>query len=394
MKTRAHKTAAPSKELSYGRQTILQDDIDAVVKVLRSDWLTTGPAVEGFEKAIADFTGAKHAVAVSSGTAALHAAVHALGIGPGDEVIVPPITFAATANSVAYCGGTPVFADVKSGSLLLDPTRVREKITSRTRAIIAVDYAGQPCDYDELTGIARRHKLALVADACHALGATYKNRPAGQLADITAFSFHPVKHITTGEGGMVTTNNAALAGRVREFRNHCITADHRTRRKKGSYFYEMVDLGFNYRLSDFQCALGTSQLKKLPAWLEFRKNIARDYDQRLAGMRGVRPLEKLEGRTHAYHLYVVKVESKSGGSSRRDKVFGALRAQGIHANVHYLPVYLHPFYRTHFRYKAGLCPVAEAAYREILSLPIHPQIDASDVVHVVSVIDKTLRSKD
>ena len=389
-----HKAKAVLKPLPYGRQNILQDDIDAVVEVLRSDWLTTGPAVECFENAITSFTGARHAVAVSSGTAALHAAMHALNVGPGDEVIVPPITFVATANAVLYCGGTPVFADVKPEALLLDPVKVREKITSKTRAIVAVDYAGQPCNYDELHEIARCHNLALIADASHAIGATYQNSAVGTLADITTFSFHPVKHITTGEGGMVTTPDADLAKRVRTFRNHGIPANHRVRSAHGTFYYEMVELGFNYRLSDIQCALGTSQLRKLPGWLEVRRKIARNYDERLRMTTGVCPLETLHNRTHAYHLYVVRIDPGLATFSRRDRVFAALRQQGVYANVHYYPVYLHPFYRRRFGYSEGLCPIAEAAYKEILSLPIHPQIESADVDRVVSSIERTLRDED
>ncbi len=230
--------------LPYSRQTITDEDVDAVVEVLRSAWLTTGPAVDMFESAMAAYTGAKYAVAVSSGTAALHAAMYALGIGPGDEVVVPPFTFAATANAVVFCGGRPIFADVTPGSLCLDPRAAAAKITSRTRAIIAVDFAGQPCDYEELAAIAQRHSLALVADACHALGAATRNRNVGTLADLSTFSFHPVKHITTGEGGMITTGDARLADRMRMFRNHGIDSDHRQRAERGSFRYEMVDLGF------------------------------------------------------------------------------------------------------------------------------------------------------
>jgi perosamine synthetase len=385
----AQPVSATHTHLPYGRQTIDEDDIRAVVETLRSDWLTTGPAVDRFENAVAAFTGASHAVAVSSGTAALHAALHALEIAPGDEVIVPPMTFAATANAVVYCGGTPVFADVKAGSLLLDPAAVAAKITSRTRAIVAVDYAGQPCDYDELRQITRRHNLYLVADACHAIGATYRDQSVGTLADLTAFSFHPVKHITTGEGGMVTTNDARLAQRMRTFRNHGITTDHRQRNEKGSFFYEMVELGFNYRISDFQCALGTSQLRKLPFWLKQREEIARAYDEELKHVPGVRPLENLRGRTHAYHLYVIRLAPECGMS--RAEVFQSLRQQGIGSNVHYVPVHLHPYYRTRFGYGEGLCPVAEAAYEQILSLPIYPAMVPADLVRVVNCIEKALK---
>jgi perosamine synthetase len=365
------------KFLPYGRQTIDEEDINAVAEVLRSDWLTTGPAVERFEQSVAAFTGAPYAVAVSSGTAALHAAMHALEILPGDEVIVPAITFAATANAVVYCGGTPIFADVQPNSLLMDPESVSRNISSKTRGIIAVDYAGQPCDYAELRRITDEHKLFLVADGCHAIGANYKGTNVGAIADLTAFSFHPVKHITTGEGGMITTHLTELAVKMRQFRNHGITSDHRDRSEKGLFFYQMVDLGFNYRLSDIHCALGTSQLRNLPLWLEQRRKLARRYDEQLAGLPGVTTLENLAGRTHAYHLYVVRVKKE------RDGMFSHLRGRGIGANVHYLPVYLHPFYREKFSYGEGLCPRAEAAYNEILSLPLYPQMELADVDYVV-----------
>lgn len=366
--------------LPYGRHWIDEEDIDAVVRTLRSDWLTTGPAVEQFERAVADYTGARHAVAVSNGTAALHAAMFALGIGPGDEVIVPPLTFAATANCVVYQGATPVFADVAPDTLLLDPERAAEKISPRTKAIIAVDYAGQPCDYDALRSIAQAHGIALVADACHALGATYKGHRAGSLADLTAFSFHPVKPITTGEGGMITTNDAGLACRMRTFRNHGITTDHRERAQAGTWYYEMSDLGFNYRLSDLQCALGISQLRKLSAWVARRQQIASQYDAAFAGSDAVGPLRTRPEVSHAYHLYVVT-------TGRRDALVSALREKGIAANVHYFPVYLHPYYRRRYGYTPGLCPVAEEAYRQILSLPIFPQMTDADVARVVAAVE-------
>ncbi len=366
--------------LPYGRQTITEEDIQAVTDVLRSDWLTTGPAVERFEEAIAVATAAKYAVAVSSGTAALHAAMHAMQVKTGDEVIVPAITFAATANAVVYCGGTPVFADVQPSSLLMDPQSVAQKITPRTRGIIAVDYAGQPCDYDKLRQLADQYNLFLVADGCHALGANYKGRKVGGLADLTTFSFHPVKHITTGEGGMITTNDSALAKQMRQFRNHGITTDHRERSESGRFAYEMVDLGFNYRISDFQCALGTSQLQKLPAWLEQRRSLAARYDMQFCKDDGITPLITSADRTHAHHLYVVRLKSD------RNSMFRRLRERGIGANVHYLPVYLHPFYREKLGYAEGLCPAAEAAYKEILSLPIFPRMTFDDVDYVADNI--------
>jgi perosamine synthetase len=366
-----------SLRLPYGRQWIDEDDIAAVTEVLRSDWLTTGPKVAEFEDAFAEVVGAREAVAVSSGTAALHAAMFALGIGPGDEVIVPAMTFAATANCVVFQGGTPVFADVDPETLLLEPTGLEARITSRTKAIVAVDFAGQPCAYDELREIAARNSLAIVSDACHALGARYRDRPLGSVADLTAFSFHPVKHITTGEGGMVTTDDPGLAGRMRLFRNHGLTSDHRQRETQGTWSYEMVDLGFNYRLTDFQCALGLTQLRRLPGFLSRRREIARRYDEAFAGIPGVRPLTTRPDVAHAYHLYVVRVEGD------RAAVFRALRAEGIGVNVHYVPVHLHPFYRSRFSTAPGLCPAAEAAYERILSLPIFPRMTDEDSQAVI-----------
>ncbi len=366
--------------LPYGRQWLDEEDLAAVREVLQSDWLTTGPKVAEFEAAFAAATGAREAVAVCNGTAALHAAMFALGVGPGDEVIVPPLTFAATANCVVYQGATPVFADVEPGTLLLDPARVAEKMTSRTRAVIAVDYAGQPCRYDELRSLCSRHGLYLVADACHALGATYRGKPVGSLADLSTFSFHPVKHITTGEGGMITTGNEAFAGRMRTFRNHGITTDHRQREKTGSWFYEMTDLGYNYRITDIQCALGLSQLRKMPAWTRRRQEIACRYDAAFAGMPGVHPLEVRPEVTSAYHLYVVQVEGD------RAQVFAKLRRARIGVNVHYVPVHLHPYYRQRFGTGPGLCPVAEAAYERVLSLPLFPHMSDGDVQDVILAV--------
>jgi perosamine synthetase len=369
--------------LPYGRQTIEDADLAAVAEVLRGDWLTTGPKVAEFERAVAHFTGAAEAVAVNSGTAALHCAMAALNAGPGDEVIVPAITFAATANCVAYRGGTPVFADVNPDTLLIDPASVEAWLTPRTKAVIAVDYAGQPCDYDVLREITGRRGLALVADACHAMGATYHGRPVGSLADLSTFSFHPVKPITTGEGGMVTTDGPEWARRMRAFRNHGITTDHRQREAAGSWYYEMVELGFNYRLTDLQCALGLAQLPRLPAWLRRREAIARRYHRAFAGNPAVRPLAELPGRTHGRHLYVVRV------AGDRKRVFSELRARGVGVQVHYIPVHLHPFYRERFGTGPGLCPRAEAAYEQILSLPIYPAMSDTDVDRVVDTLIDT-----
>ncbi|MCB9850407.1 MAG: UDP-4-amino-4,6-dideoxy-N-acetyl-beta-L-altrosamine transaminase [Phycisphaerales bacterium] len=374
-----------SSLLPYGRQTIAEDDIAAVVRVLRSDWLTTGPAVTEFEQAFAAVTGAESAVSVSSGTAALHAMMHALRIGPGDEVIVPTMTFAGTANAVRFAGGQPVFADVDAATLLIDPDSVAARIGPRTRAIVAVDYAGQPCDYDALSDIAQDKGLALLSDACHSLGASYRGNPVGCLTAMTVFSFHPVKAITTAEGGMVTVSDNGLADRLRAFRNHCMNADHQIRAANGTWAYEIAELGWNYRLNDMQCALGLSQLGKLPEFIGKRQALAGRYDELLADVPGVTPLAVLAERTHAYHLYVVQLDLDAL-TVDRGAVFAALRAEGIGVNVHYLPVHRQPLYRD----ARGSCPVAEAAYERMLSLPIFPTMTMTDVEDVVTALRKVL----
>lgn len=372
--------------IPYGRQQIDDDDIRAVVDVLRSDWLTTGPAVARFESDVAEYVGATYGVAVSSGTAALHVAALALGVGPGDEVIVPPMTFAATANAVVYAGATPVFVDVREADLLLDPKLVEAAITPHTRAIFAVDYAGQPCDWDELRAVADRHGLALLADGCHALGATYRGRSVGTLADLTVFSFHPVKHITTGEGGMVVTEDAALADRMRSLRNHGITADFRERDAGDSWYYEIAEMGNNYRLTDIQCALGSSQLRKLDGWLARRRSIAASYDAALTEMDGASSLLVSPDVEHAYHLYVVRL---ARGVSRVD-VFSLMREAGVGVNVHYIPVHMHPYYRRELGTGPGTCPVAEQAYEQIVSLPMYPGLSDGQVGEVLKALERAI----
>lgn len=377
--------------LPYGRQSIDADDVQAVVDVLQSGWLTTGPMVGRFESAFAEAVGSGHAVAVSNGTAALHAAMHALGIGPGDEVIVPTITFAATANCVVYQGGTPVFCDVEPGTLLMGPEQVMERITSRTRAVIAVDFAGQACDYDVLREVTGSHGLPLVDDACHALGGIYKGRKVGTLADLNTFSFHPVKHLTCGEGGMITTDDQRLANRMRVFRSHGVSVDFRERAEQASWLYEVVELGFNYRLTDIQCALGLSQLGKLGRWVARRREIARAYDDAFADEPAIRPLDVRPDAEHAYHLYVVRLDSMRLGVGRAE-IFAALRAEGIGVNVHYIPLHLHTFYRRRFGTGPGLCPVAEAAYADLLSLPVFPGMSRADVGDVVKAVGKVVEN--
>ena len=365
--------------IPYGKQTVGGDDIASVAEVLGSDWLTTGPKVRLFEQALAGFCGVRHAVALSNGTAALHAVMAAIGIGPDDEVIVPAITFVATANSVVYQGGRPVFADVDEATLLVDPDSIRRKITRRTKAMVAVDYAGQPCDYTELQTMAEEHGITLLADACHALGGSYAGKPVGSLAAASTFSFHPVKPITTGEGGAVLTDREDLAERVRIFRNHGITTDFRQRETAGVADYDMQSLGYNFRLPDTACALGLTQLAKLPGWIERRDAIARRYHEAFDNSARVRPLALRPGRTHGHHLFVVRVQGD------RDRIFRELRAAGVGANVHFKPVYLHSFYRG-LGYEAGLCPVAERAWEKILSLPIYPAMTDAEVEEVIAKV--------
>ncbi len=372
--------------LPYARHTLGEDDIAAVAEVLRSGWLTCGPLVERFEQAVADRVGAKHAVAVSSGTAALHGAMAAVGIGPGDEVIVPALTFAATANCVVYRGAKPVFADVRADTLLIDPLDAARKITPRSRAIIAVDYAGQPCDYRALRAVASQHNLVLVADAAHSLGATDADRPVGQLADLTVFSFHPAKAITAGEGGMLVTNNPRWAEKARTFRNHGFDLDLHRRSQERTWRYRMQWLGFNYRLSDIHCALGLSQLDKLDVFLAKRRAVARQYGRQLAAVPGIRPLAIRRGVRHAWHLYVVRVDRRQAGI-RRDELYHRMHEAGIGVAVHYPPVHFHPFYRREFGTVPGTCPVAEEAAEQILSLPIFPAMTPDDTRRVVATME-------
>ncbi|MBU0766659.1 UDP-4-amino-4,6-dideoxy-N-acetyl-beta-L-altrosamine transaminase [Patescibacteria group bacterium] len=373
--------------LPYSRQSVNDGDIQAVTEVLKSDWLTTGPKINEFEEAFAFFVSEKEAVAVNSGTAALHAAMFALQITDGDEVIVPTMTFAATANAVVFQNGTPVFVDCEPDTLLIDPEKVEDLITKKTKAIISVDYAGQPCNYDALRSIADRHSIPLVSDACHSLGGTYKGQPVGSLADLNVFSFHAVKPITTGEGGMITTNNVHFAQVMRKFRNHCITSDHRERHNAGSWFYEMSNLGYNYRLTDFQCALGISQLSKVPTWTVRRQEIANIYNTAFENIDAITPLAVRKGVSHAYHLYVVKLNTNVL-TATRDDIFKALNAENIGVNVHYIPVHLHPFYREHFDTKQGMFPVAETAYEQIISLPIFSGMSDDDVSDVIEAVKK------
>jgi perosamine synthetase len=375
--------------LPYGRQSIDEADIQSVVDVLRSDWLTTGPKVNEFEEAFAARVGAKYAVAFSSGTAALHGAAFAAGLKPGDEAITSPLTFAATANCVLYQGARPVFADVLPDTLNLDPDQFDKRITQKTRAVLPVAYAGHPADLDPILELAAKHGLIVIEDACHALGAEYRGRRAGSIAHISVFSFHPVKHVTTAEGGMVTTDRADFAESLRRFRNHGISTEARQRHASGQWYYEMVDLGYNYRLPDIACALGLSQLAKLDANLARRRQIAAQYTAALREVRGVVVPSVRADVNPAWHLYPIRLDLGKL-TADRGQIFKALRAENIGVNVHYIPVHLHPYYRDHLGCKAGDYPVAEAAYERLISLPMFHGMTGGDVEDVIAAVGKVV----
>ncbi len=383
-------TPVREKLLPYGRQSLDDADIQAVVEVLKSDWLTTGPKVGEFEERFAAWIGVRHAVSFSSGTAALHGAAFAAGLGPGDEAITTPMTFCATANCVLYQGATPVFADVSPDTLNLDPGEVSRKLSSRVKAIIAVDYAGHPAALDELVELATKHGALLIEDACHALGAEYKRKRVGGIADMTVFSFHPVKHLTTGEGGMVATNDVRLAETLRRFRNHGISSEARERQEAGQWFYEMVLLGFNYRLTDIACALGLSQVEKLDANLARRREIAAQYTVAFRDFSAITVPAVRDGVDPAWHLYPIRL-NLGKLSVGRGEIFRALRAENIGVNVHYIPVHQHPYYRERFKSNSkDRYPVAEDAYERLISLPMFHSMTAQDVEDVIHALRKVV----
>lgn len=369
--------------IPYGRQSIDEEDIQAVVDTLRSDFLTTGPKVHEFEQCVADYVGAKYAVAISNGTAALHAACYAAGIGEGDEVITTPITFAASANCALYCGGRPVFADIDPVTYNIDPEDIERKITDKTKAIVAVHYTGQPCDMDAIHKIAKEHNLIVIEDAAHALGADYKGQKIGSMSDMTTFSFHPVKHITTAEGGMIMTNNKELYEKLVLFRTHGITRNPELlSRDEGPWYYEQIDLGYNYRITDVQCALGISQMRKLDTFVAKRREIARRYDQAFEENPNIVIPYQKEGCNNSYHLYVIQVKNVD-----RRFVFEELRAAGIGVNVHYIPVYTFPYYQKH-GYDNMKCQNAEELYDRIISIPMYPDLTVEEQNYVIEQINK------
>jgi perosamine synthetase len=387
-----NKPPAGKKPLPYSRQSIDERDAREVLRTLRSDWITQGPAIDEFEARFARRVGARHAVAVSSGTAALHAACFAAGLGPGDEAVVPPITFVATANAVLYQGATPVFCDVDPETATMDPDALEERISRKTKAVLPVDFAGHPCDLRPILSLARRHDLVVIEDAAHAFGAEYRGKPVGSIADMTIFSFHPVKHLTTGEGGMITTDRDDLARRLRRFRSHGITkVAGEMEHHEGPWYYEMHDLGFNYRITDFQCALGSSQLRKADGFVRKRRALAALYDRALAGLGAVATPPVRPWAKHSYHLYPIRLRLDRISRTRR-QVFESLRAQGLGVQVHYVPVHLQPYYRKRFGTGKGLCPAAEAFYESEISLPLFPRMTPSDVRRVEGALREAIGS--
>ena len=373
------------KVIPYGHQWIDKKDAEEVLRVLRSDWLTQGPKVEEFERAVARYCKVKFAVAVSSGTAALHSAYAVAGIKTGDEVITTPLTFAATANCIVFCGGRPVFADIQKDTLNIDPREIEKKITKKTKAIAIVDFAGHPCDYEEIKKIAKKHKLLIIEDAAHSLGSEYKRRRIGGFSDLTILSFHPVKTITTGEGGMLLTNNKNLYNKLKIFRHHGIAK----KPQKGGWYYEIEKPGYNYRLTDFQSALGVSQLKKIDKFIKRRREIVLKYNKAFKDINEIIVPEERNYVKSAWHIYVIQLKLEKLKAGRR-KVFEELQKEKIGTQIHYIPLHLQPFYNKKFGYKKGDFPVAENYYQRAITLPLFPKIKNEEVDRVIKIVKKII----
>lgn len=380
-----------SEKLYYGRQWIDQDDVDAVVKTLGSDYVTCGPKVIEMERCIADYTGAKYAVAVSNGTAALHCACIAAGIGPGDEVITTPMTFAASANCALYCGARPVFADINPKTYNIDPKSIIEKITSKTKAVVAVDYTGQAVEIEEIRRICDENNLVFIEDAAHSIGTKYNGKRVGCLADMTTFSFHPVKTITSGEGGAITTNDEELYKKLVLAHTHGITHDKNLmfeQNPEGPWCYEEISLGYNYRITDIQAALLVSQMNKLDSFISRRKEIVRLYDEAFRDIPEIIVQEEIPESDTCRHLYVIRLNFEKLSCSRRE-FFDAMSAENIQCQIHYIPVYWFPYYKG-LGYERGLCPNAEEVYKGIMSIPLFPKMSDKDVKDVIYAVKKVV----
>lgn len=375
--------------LPYGKQWIDNDDINEVIEILKSDFLTTGPKVREFEEAFASYVDAKYAVSFSNGTAALHGACFAADITKGDEVITTPMTFAASANCVLYQGGIPIFADIDKDTYNIDPNNIKKLINHKTKAIIPVDFTGQPVKLDEINRLAKEHDLIVIEDGAHALGTEYKGRKVGSISDMTMFSFHPVKHITTGEGGIITTNNKYFYEKLLQFRSHGITRDeNKLINNHGPWYYEMQFLGFNYRMTDIQAALGLSQLKKVDKFIKLRKEYVKLYNEAFSTYPQIAiPYQSPEGNS-SWHLYIIRLNLEQLTVDRRE-IFEALQKENIGVNVHYIPVYYQPYYQK-LGYQKGLCPNAEKLYEEIITLPLFPAMTKQDVNDVIEAVNKVI----
>ncbi len=376
--------------ISYGHQFIDEKDIEAVVRVLKSDYLTCGPEIEKLERKLCKLTGAKYAVALSNGTAALHGACYAAGIKKGDEVITTPITFVASANCALYCGAVPVFADINEETFNIDPERIAEKVTPKTRAVVAVDYTGQAVELDKIREICHRKGLVLIEDGAHSIGTMYKGIPVGRIADMTTFSFHPVKTVTGGEGGAVLTNDEEYYKRLLLFRTHGITREPGLMNglSSGDWYYQQIDLGYNYRMTDIQAALISSQLDKLPLFKRRRQEIVKRYDEAFDGMQGIILQKEIKESDTVRHLYILRLDLEALNASRKD-IFNALKAENIFCNVHYIPVYYFEYYQK-LGYNKGICPKAERLYEQIITLPLYFSMTDEDVESVISGVKKVL----
>lgn len=375
-------------KISYGHQYIDEDDIQAVVDVLRSDYLTCGPKITELEEKLCEVTGAKYAVVCSNGTAALHIACMAAGVGTGDEVITTPITFAASANCALYCGARPVFADINPETYNISPASVEKCVTDKSKAVVAVDFTGQSVELDELLKICQGHKMVLIEDGAHVIGTKYKGRANGSIADMTTFSFHPVKTITGGEGGAVLTNSEEYYQKLLLYRSHGITRDENLleHESDGAWYYEQIDLGYNYRMTDMQAALIISQLDKLEMFSKRRKEIVARYDEAFSKVEGIVVQKEIPDSDTTRHLYILRIEPEKFGVDRR-RFFEALGAENVCCNVHYIPTYYFPYYEK-LGYRKGICPNAEKLYEEIITLPLYYAMTDEDVESVIEAVSK------
>lgn len=381
-------TPVRETKLYYGHQYIDQADVKAVEEVLTSDYLTCGPKVVALEKKLCELTGAKYAVAVSNGTAALHIAAMAAGVGEGDELVTTPVTFAASANCALYCGGRPVFADIRPDTYNINPDSVREKLTDRTKAVVAVDFTGQAAQLDELLSMCREKGIVLIEDGAHSIGTKYKGKPVGSIADMTTFSFHPVKTVTGGEGGAVLTNREDLYEKLLLYRSHGITKDeaYYVNESHGAWYHEQIDLGYNYRLTDIQCALILSQIDKLWQFAGRRRAIVERYDKAFSRIPQLFVQQEIPESDTTRHLYILRMRPELLTIDRRF-FFDAMAAENICCNVHYIPVYWHPYYQK-LGYEKGICPNAEKLYEEMMSLPIYYSLSDRDVDDVITAVTK------